>query len=235
MRVVVTRPYPDGERTAAAVRARGHEVLLAPLMRIERVAADLSGDWGAVVITSANAPDAIPMSERAALVNLPIFAVGSRSARAALRVGFTDVISAGGKVSDLVRVIAGRHADKAPLLYLAGEDRAADLIGALTAHGIAAELRVIYRAVTVPFPEMLIAALKPNGVDAVLHFSKRSAENYIAGARVAGLTEAALAVRHLCLSSQIAVPLAGAGARRVAIAREPNEAALIELLDEPEG
>ena len=48
MRVVVTRPQADGERTAAALRARGHEVLVAPLMKVEAVAADLSGKWGAV-------------------------------------------------------------------------------------------------------------------------------------------------------------------------------------------
>jgi len=39
MYLVVTRPQPDGERTAAALRARGHTVLIAPLMRVEPVPA----------------------------------------------------------------------------------------------------------------------------------------------------------------------------------------------------
>ena len=59
MRLVVTRPQADGERTAAALRACSHEVLLAPLMRVEPVEIDLSGTWGAVIVTSANAPLAI--------------------------------------------------------------------------------------------------------------------------------------------------------------------------------
>ena len=37
MRLLVTRPEPDNERTAAALRAQGHEVMLAPLLRIEAV------------------------------------------------------------------------------------------------------------------------------------------------------------------------------------------------------
>ena len=37
MRLLVTRPEPDNERTAAALRAQGHEVVLAPLLRIEAV------------------------------------------------------------------------------------------------------------------------------------------------------------------------------------------------------
>ena len=233
MRVVVTRPEPDGKRTATALRALGHEVLVAPLMAVQKVAADLSGHWGAVIVTSANAPNAIAdNAATTALIKLPLFAVGQRSAAAARDAGFTNVTSAGGDVRDLVRTLGAQRPDAAaPLLYLAGEDRAADLVGELSARGIAAEMRVVYRAATAPFPSALIEALKAGEVDAVLHFSRRSAENYAAGARQAGIAGPALAVRHLCLSAQAAEPLAGAG--KVKIAARPDEAALIELLQAP--
>jgi uroporphyrinogen-III synthase len=237
MRLVVTRPRADSERTATALRARGHDVLVAPLMRVEPVAADISGGWGGVIITSANAPGAIAGNPaRAALVKLPLFAVGRRSADAARQAGFVNVTSAGGDVRDLVQLIAERHADaSAPLLYLAGEDRAADLVAELAVHGIAAELVVVYRAVSIPFPPELTAALKAGEVDAVLHFSKRSAENYIAAACKAGIIEQALAVRHYCLARPIAEPLSGAGAGSIAVAKRPDEAALIELLEPAQG
>jgi uroporphyrinogen-III synthase len=233
MRLAVTRPQDDSERTAAALRARGHEVLIAPLMQVEPVAAAIRESWGAVVVTSANAPGAIATHPaRAALIKLPVFAVGRRSADACQQAGFTDVIVAGGDVRDLIRLIVARRADAAgPLLYLAGEDRAADLIGELTARGIAAEMAVVYRAASAPFPPALIAALEAGDVEAVLHFSRRSAENYLAGAALADLTESALGVRHLCLSAQIAEPLVGAGATRVAIAARPDEASLIAMVD----
>ncbi len=161
MRLVVTRPQADSERTAAALRAQGHDVLLAPLMRVELLSADLAGIWGAVVITSANAPVAIAdHPAREALLKLPLYAVGRRSAEAARAAGFTDVTAAGGDVRDLVKLIAERHADAhAPLLYLAGQDRAADLIDELATHGLAAEMRVVYRAVTTPYSPALVAAL----------------------------------------------------------------------------
>jgi uroporphyrinogen-III synthase len=233
MRVAVTRPQADGERTAAALRARGHTVLVAPLLQVEPVAADFSGGWSGVIITSANAPGAIAGHRaRDKLIKLPLFAVGERSADAARDAGFTNVTSAGGDVRDLVRLIAARRVDAAaPMLYLAGEDRAADLIAELVAHGIAAQMAIVYRAVTVPFPPALMTALKAGSVDAVLHFSRRSAENYIAGADQAGIAEQAMAVRHLCLSAQIAEPLVQAGASHVAIAKRPDEAALIALLE----
>jgi uroporphyrinogen-III synthase len=228
MRVAVTRPQIDAERTAQALRARGHEVLLAPLMRVEAIAADLSGDWSAVVITSANALAAV--AQNAALTKLqklPLFAVGQRSAAAAD--GFAEVHSAGGDVHGLVRLIV-REQRGGTLLYLAGENRAADLVGELGKHGIAADMRIVYRAVTAPFPPPLIAALKAGSLDAVLHFSRRSAENYIAGAHAAEITGSALALRHICMSPQVAEPLLAAGAKHVEIAPQPSEAALIGML-----
>ena len=231
MRVVVTRPQADSERTAAALEALGHEVLVAPLMRVEPIAVDLAGTWSAIVITSANALPAIPATADG-IKTLPVFAVGDRSAEAARRAGFAEVSSANGDIKDLVRLVAARAVGaKAPLLYLAGEDRSGDLVAQLAARGIDAEMKVIYRVVAEVFSSVLAAALESGDVDAVLHFSRRSAELFVEGARSSGVAGPAEDVRHLCLSSQVAEPLAGAS--RIAVAARPEEAALIALLRAP--
>lgn len=228
MRVAVTRPPADAERTAKTLRALGHDVLLAPLMSVEPVAADLSGEWSAVVITSANALIAIARNQALAKLRmLPLFAVGQRSAAAGSE--FAAVHCADGDVNDLVRLIVREHRG-GTLLYLAGQNRAADLVGALAKHGVRAEMRTVYRAVKSSFPPRLVTALETGSLGAVLHFSRRSAENYVAGADAAGVTDAALAVRHCCLSAQVAEPLLAAGAKRVEIASHPDEASLTALL-----
>ncbi len=38
MAVLVTRPHPDSETTAAVLRAKGYEVMHAPMLRFEPVA-----------------------------------------------------------------------------------------------------------------------------------------------------------------------------------------------------
>ena len=231
MRVVVTRPQADSERTAVALEALGHEVLVAPLMRIEPVAVDLAGTWSSIVITSANALQAVPATADG-VKPLPVFAVGDRSAEAARRAGFAEVSSANGDIKGLVRLVAARAVGaKAPLLYLAGEDRAGDLVAQLAARGIEAEMKVVYRIVAEVFPPVLAAALESGDVDAVLHFSRRSAELFVEGARSSGVAGPAEDVRHLCLSSQVAEPLAGAS--RIAVAARPEEAGLIALLRAP--
>src|SRR3978361_194867 len=112
MKLVLTRPQDDSERSAAALRARGHEVLIAPLMRVEMIAADIRPHWGAIILTSANAAAAIAKHKvRDALIKLPVYAVGMRSADAARAAGFTDVMSAGGDLRDLLRIISARRPD----------------------------------------------------------------------------------------------------------------------------
>jgi uroporphyrinogen-III synthase len=235
VRLLVTRPDPDGERTAATLRARGCEVLVAPLLRVELLADAALGTvpWSALAMTSANAAHAIGRHpRRAELMPLTVFAVGRRTADAARAAGFGDVTSADGDVGDLVRLIGARcRTDAASLLYLAGEDRAGDLAGDLAAVGLRVETVVVYRVVAAAaLPVSVLAALRAGRLDGVLHFSRRSAEVYLNCAQTAGVLDRALAPFHYCLSRQVAEPLAAAGAGNVRIASRPEEAALIDLV-----
>ena len=235
MRLLVTRPDPDGERTAAKLRARGCEVLVAPLLHVELLADAALGasPWGALAMTSANAAYAVARHpRRAELTPLPVFAVGRRTAEAARAAGFGDVTSADGDVTDLVRLIGARYpGTPAPLLYLAGEDRAGDLAGDLAAAGLRVTTVVVYHAAAAEsLPASVVAALRASQLDGVLHFSRRSAEIYLDCAQAAGVLDRALAPFHYCLSRQVAEPLVAAGAGNVRIAPQPEEAALIDFV-----
>jgi uroporphyrinogen-III synthase len=231
MRVLVTRPLPEGERTAAALRAMGHDVMLTPLMQVRPIPAVLAGNWSAVIITSANAIRVLTKDQLAPLLALPLYAVGERSAEAARTAGFRDVRSAQGDAAALVRLIDERYANEsAPHLYLAGVDRAADIAGTLAGKGIKVTTVEVYRTMTMGYPPELMTAIEQDRLDAALHFSRRSADNFVIGAKAAGLAAKALALKQLCLSDQVAEPLRLAGARDVVIARRPDEASLLALL-----
>jgi uroporphyrinogen-III synthase len=233
VRLLVTRPELDAARTAATLRARGHDVLIAPLLRIEALAADLGdGPWAAVAMSSANAVHALARHSRLSeLVRLPLFAVGRRTAEAARAAGFSDVTSADGDERALVRLIETRcPRPGAPLLYLAGEDRSGDLAG-LAVGGVPVRTVVIYRAVKVArFPPGTEPEVASGHIGGVLHYSRRSAEGYVDCAKAAGILDRALAPRHYCLSSRVAEPLIAAGAKDVRIASRPETAALLELI-----
>jgi uroporphyrinogen-III synthase len=236
VRLLVTRPEPDGERTAAALRERGHEALLAPLLRVDviREAEIGPGPWSALIFTSANAVRAVEAHPRGReLSGLRVFAVGRRTKAAAQAAGFSGVVEGGGDVRALARSIAQwAHRDSAPLLYLAGDDRSGDLAGDLAADDLAVHTVEVYRAVKArEFPRPVLAALAAGGIDGVLHFSRRTAEAYLDCAHRAGLRENDIA--HYCLSPQVATPILAAGARYVRIAERPEESALLALIELP--
>ena len=234
MHVLVTRPEPDGERTAQKLRARGCEVLLGPVLRIRHLEeADLgAGPWDAVAVTSANAAYAIERhSRRLEMMRLPVLTVGRRTAEAARTVGFTNIASAHGNEQALAQLIGDRMARGKKILYLVGEDRAGDLAVAVAPHGVRVETVVVYRAVAAErLPDAASAALRAGEVNGVLHFSRRSAVIYLDCAKAAGVLDSALRPFHYCLSQAVAEPLVAAGASRVMVAQSPEENALLDLV-----
>jgi uroporphyrinogen-III synthase len=233
MRLLVTRPEADAARTADTFRARGHAVLVAPLLRMEVTDADLGPDPAAVLFTSANAVRALTAHpQHDILRRLPVYAVGARTAAAAHAAGFAEVAAGDGDVQALAGLIAEARRDAGgTLLHLAGEERAGDLAGALAARGFAVHTVVLYRMVAADiFPPEAADALAAGSVDGVLHYSRRSAEIFLDCAGRGGLLNAAVKLAHYCLSAQVAAPLAAAGAATLHIASRPQEAALIELV-----
>jgi uroporphyrinogen-III synthase len=237
VRLLVTRPEAEGERTAARLRALGHEVWLAPLLRVEPVA-DLTfgtGPWGGVAFTSANAVRALASHRRLGeLTALPAYSVGARTREAAAAAGFARAFSAEGDVEDLVRLVNANADTLLPLLYFGGTERAGDFAAALAPTGRSVETVIAYRALLVSdFDADVRDALVRRRIEAVLHYSARSAAAFLAAAKATGVWDFAKGAKHFCLSPQVAAPFAAAGARNVSIAAAPNENALIELIERP--
>jgi uroporphyrinogen-III synthase len=239
MAVLVTRPAPDNERTAAALRARGFDVLLAPMLRFEPVALpdDAGSDAAAVIATSSNAlRAAAPQLAGSALLGRPLFAVGDHTASAAREAKFTQVISADGDAAALRALImdsvaTGLIEARATLLYLAGADISRDLASELAEHGFDVITQTVYRMAQVPtLPRQVCEAFAANAVDAVLHYSRRSAAAFVAASRADGVEISALAVPHCCMSANVAEVLREAGATQVTIAAHPDENDMLEGL-----
>ena len=241
MTIIVTRPQPDNETTGASLRARGFDVLLAPMLHFEPMALleDEDADYAAIIVTSANALRAIePQLPGHRWLKLPLFTVGDRTAAAARRAGFSKIISAAGDSQDLRELILAkargkkREFGRGPLLYLAGADLSRDLAGELGEHGLTVVTRTTYRMVASSdlSPEVL-EAIAANQVQAVLHYSARSARVFVDAVRAAGVEISALAVPQCCISANVATVLREAGASRVALASSPDENSLFVAVD----
>jgi uroporphyrinogen-III synthase len=235
MAVLVTRPHPDNEATARALRERGFEVVLAPMLRFEQVPRDeaFEADLAGVIVTSANALRAVE-GQLAELAALPLFAVGNHTADEARRLGFARVISAEGDAAKLRQRVRkefrGKEATK--LLHLAGNDLSRDLAGELGADGFEVITRTTYRMVALStLSRESREAFAANEVEAVLHYSQRSARAFLEAARADGVEISALAVPQCCISANVAAILHEAGAVQVLSATSPDENALFGALE----
>ena len=239
MAVLVTRPHPDDEATASALRARGFEVLRAPMLRFEAVPFhdDADARYGAVIVTSANALRAIGANRADnRLLKLPLFAVGEHTASAARDAGFNQVIAASGgagALRDLVLAsVKSKQLKKAStLLYLAGADLARDLAGELGEKGFTVVTHTTYRMIPASsLPRDICDAFVANRIEAVLHYSRRSARAFLEAARSGGVEISALALPQCCISATVAAVLRDAGATQVIAAAQADENALFEAL-----
>lgn len=239
MAVLVTRPQPDNEATASALRAKGLKVLLAPMLRFEPIAFqdDADARYGGIIVTSANAIRAIEAHLADRLLKLPLFAVGERTADAARRAGFRDVIVAEGDAAALRDlIVAGVRAKTlkkaSTLLYLAGADLAGDLAGELGERGFSIATHTTYRMIPVTnLPQDACDAFAANRIEAVLHYSRRSARAFLDAVQAAGVEISALAIPQCCISDVVASVVREVGATQVLVARSPDENGLFEALD----
>ena len=236
MRLVVTRPEPDGQALVRQLEEQGIEALCVPLLKIQQRQNTSLPDEPvqAVLVTSANGVRALGAhSDFARFKDLPCYAVGDASAAEAKVLGFGQVYSASGDLAALqVLVKQSLKPNDGTLLYVTGSKIAGDLAGLLVQDDFKVIRTVLYDAIAVSvLPQTLIEAVKAGQVDGVILMSPRVAK--IWGARLldASLGQTFAKLRYYCLSYAVKEALK-TGLKvvdeQISIADQPTQKALIE-------
>jgi uroporphyrinogen-III synthase len=232
MRILITRPRDDAAALAEKLKARGHEVLVEPMLDIRfvaGVAVDLTGVQ-AVLFTSANGVRAFAAAEKRR--DLPAFCVGDTTAVAARAAGFTTVESAAGNVDALASLVLQKlKPANGALLHAAGNAVAGDLAGQLKKDGFDVRRVVLYTAdPSSGLSPVTAAALKARQIDIVVFFSARSAETFVRLVRAGGLAPSLSKTVALGLSPQVNEAAIGLPWAMMESARQPQEADVIRAI-----
>jgi uroporphyrinogen-III synthase len=156
--------------------------------------------------------------------------VGERTAAAARRAGFRAVVDAGGDAAALAESLARSVPPGGRVLYLAGTERKPVLEQRLREAGLAVTVAEVYTArASGELPPGLFDEPTPT---LALHYSRRTAEAFVAAARAGGHDAAMVRLPHLCLSADVAEPLKRAGASTILVARRPDEDALFARIED---
>ncbi|GAB4149788.1 MAG: uroporphyrinogen-III synthase [Sphingomonadales bacterium] len=233
MQVLITRPRPQAEALARKLRRAGHRPLIAPVLRIEL--ASRAPDWGAVdglLLTSAQAARALAKMPGLAR-DLPVFAVGAKTAQAARAAGFGAVWAARGDAASLARLVRDHAGAKAGwhLAHACGEVTRSHALDDLAEGGIRVSRHVVYRAVAVQrLPRAAGQALAAGAVDWLLLYSPRSAEIFFSLVEQAGLSATIAELRIGCLSAAVAAAIGARRVGQIVVASEPSEPSLLNAV-----
>lgn len=222
--VIVTRTLPGARDTAENLTRLGFAPLLSPMLSITETGfapGDLAGVRH-LIFTSANGVRAVRGAELSP--DLTAWCVGPSTADAAREAGFANVIEGDGNAEDLARLILASHPD-GPLLHIANEAAAGELVAALKSGGLEARFSAPYRtdAAASLSAEALDALAGPGPVILLLHSAKAASavaasRPLLGNAGLVAISEAALA------------PLQTEANLGHWIAARPNEESLMDAL-----
>lgn len=240
MRITVTRPEQSGLKTAARLKALGHEVNLLPLSdpiyNSDAINEALKQHYSSVAITSAEALNALNTIDfDADVLQKPLLVVGEPSAKAAREFGFQNILTANGFATGMVSLLETMSMDQrnalSPMLYLAGLPR-----GDTFEDGLA---RLNFKCLPVDSYQMvkrhyassdldyLLGQEKP---DAVLFFSSEAVRDYFKLISPLVEPEYFNDVKFLCISAKTAAQLPKNLISQSLISKDTSEQGIIDLL-----
>jgi uroporphyrinogen-III synthase len=225
---MITRPEPGASQTAARLSAMGFDPILASVLSITHLKVCPPNRWAATVLTSQNAVPSCPPS----MHGRPVFAVGTATATAAAKAGFSRVFNADGDATALARLIETTASPADGTLVLpTAQGQGGELARSLRQRGCRVLRRVAYRVAPVAMlPASATSSLRDRQVTAVMFFSGETVRHFVGLLQAAGLTDAIRDVEAVSISEPAAVALRHLPWRRIHVAATPNQDAMLALL-----
>ncbi|MEO8722876.1 MAG: uroporphyrinogen-III synthase [Sphingobium sp.] len=218
-RLVLLRPQPGADHSAARAKDAGFDVISCPLFTVHPLAwlAPDPALFDAIMLTSANALRH-GGSQLGQYIKLPAFAVGAATAQTAQLAGFVNVHAGGENAQQLIADMIG--AGHRQVLHIAGRDVRPVDAGSLHLTRVS-----VYESGEASSAQELNAHLQRG--DVLLVHSARAAQ------RLASLVlPEARSALNLVAISDIALAAAGPGWNRARAAFTPDDGAMLAIAEQ---
>ena len=219
--VLLTRPLEDSRRVAARLEAEGIPVEIWPLTRIVPCMSDLRLPPGTDGVLASSAHGVRAFAALTGRRDLPVLAVGARTAEVARSLGFV-AFEAGGDARALADL--ARRSGLSHLFYPRGAEVSTDMAAALGPHPRLTEAVVYAAEETGAAPSPVAHALASGRIAAVAVWSRRAGE--ILARRLSPQGAPAM----VAVSARAALALAEAGFADIVVAERPDSAGMMAAL-----
>ena len=209
MHILLTRPLEDIQELILKFQELGHVVSHMPVIKIEKVnykSINFS-EFSGIIFTSSNAIKYL--DTRIIDKNKICFCVGSATEKKARSVGFQNVISADGNVSNLKELILQNfNPSSGKLLYVSGEVTTNDLDQDLISNGYDVKRIINYTARSIEnLDEKFIEKLKQKMPDIVYVYSQNSALSFLKLIKNYNLSDFWMNTNLMCISEKTSLIL----------------------------
>ena len=204
MHILLTRPLEDIQELILKFQELGHVVSHMPVIKIEKVnykSINFS-EFSGIIFTSSNAIKYL--DTRIIDKNKICFCVGSATEKKARSVGFQNVISADGNVSNLKELILQNfNPSSGKLLYVSGEVTTNDLDQDLISNEYDVKRIINYTARSIEnLDEKFIEKLKQKMPDIVYVYSQNSALSFLKLIKNYNLSDFWMNTNLICISEK---------------------------------
>ena len=204
MHILLTRPLEDIQELILKFQELGHVVSHMPVIKIEKVnykSINFS-EFSGIIFTSSNAIKYL--DTRIIDKNKICFCVGSATEKKARSVGFQNVISADGNVSNLKELILQNfNPSSGKLLYVSGEVTTNDLDQDLISNGYDVKRIINYTARSIEnLDEKFVEKLKQKMPDIVYVYSQNSALSFLKLIKNYNLSDFWMNTNLICISEK---------------------------------
>jgi uroporphyrinogen-III synthase len=204
MHILLTRPLEDIQELILKFQELGHAVSHMPVIKIEKVNYKSINffEFSGIIFTSSNAIKYL--DTRLLDKNKICFCVGSATEKKARSLGFQNVISADGNVSNLKELILQNfNPSSGKLLYISGEVTTNDLDQDLISSGHDVKRIINYTARSIEnLDEKFIEKLKQKMPDIVYIYSQNSALSFLKLIKNYNLSDFWMNTNLMCISEK---------------------------------
>lgn len=226
--VLITRPIQQAQKTAQKLQSLGIPSVIDPMLTVEYLPVTIDPDrtYQAILVTSAHAVPALQHFQREQV----IYTVGDATATAIPMQ--QRIKSAHGTAQDLASLVEKEvNPHNGSLLYISGRTIHFDLVGHLTARGFSIDRLIAYDThPATDFTTISHHLLNEGLLECILFYSRRTAQTFAKIIQAHKIEHCLENVDALTLSEEVAKPLFDLPFKKINVANEPTEAALIEKL-----
>ncbi|XGA08552.1 MAG: uroporphyrinogen-III synthase [Wolbachia endosymbiont of Xenopsylla cheopis] len=229
MALLLTRPLLDSKKTKSILEKYGYKVHIEPMFKIKYLETKLAQDFDVIVSTSSNSIRAL--SKISQKRNYPIITVGNSTMKIAKELGFANVASANGNVSDLILYIKEHYSQDLKFLYVRGKEISFNLKKALTDKGITVEEAILYESIdkkklTKRCKEFLLADL----IREALFFSARTAKIFCSLVEKSNLLDHIRNTTAYSMSEKITENLAHYRWKNIITSNQPTQESMLNCI-----